>query len=200
MTPQDVTAGLGIMAKLTSGDFEGFLKDVQPFYDRALQASGKSFAPDLQEQVNNGYLTEEAARTITRSRMEAEMARQESQRVTAKMEQTQQQTQQQAHLNDIVTAVNSREAELRQTDPDYAQKAPAMKRIMEFALSNGATPKNREQAIKMVNDAYEQATAAMPRPAPQPTPPRPSASTVARGKPAPVTLEDALAASPPPAG
>ena len=200
LTSQDVTMGLGTMAKFATGDFDGFLKAVTPMYEKAMQATGKAFSPDLKDRVDNGYLTEDDAREITRSRLNAEMAKQESDRLSAQHARAQSQQKHQAHVHDIVNAVNAREAELRQSDPDFAQKEPVMKRVLEFALSNGATPANREQAIKMVNDAYEEAAASMPKPAPKATPPRPSASTVSRGRTQPATLLDALSASPPPQG
>lgn len=199
MSQQDVAMALGAFAKYKTGDFKGFVADLRPLIDIAQQSAGEAFAPDLQEQVDNGYLTEQAARELTQARLEAKRHKEAAERATQVADQQRQQQEQAATLNQIVTAVNSREAEIRSSDPDYAQKAPAVKRFMEYAMKNGARPQSVEEAVRMVNDAYEQASAVAPKAPPKPTPTtRPPATTVPRGNPRPATLEDALAMAPPP--
>lgn len=199
MDQEAVAFGLGVQAKLSTGDYEGFLKDMVPIIEMAQQALGKTFAPDLNEQVENGYMSEEAARELTKARLEAKRAREQQQKLQSQHQQmTEEQTRQQV-VQHIVSAVNTREAELRQSDPDYAQKAPVVRQYMEYAMKNGARPQSADAAIQMINDAYKFASSQIAqRPAPKATPPRPSTSSVSRGNPAPQSLEDALAMSNPP--
>lgn len=199
LSQQDVAVALGAMAKFRTGDFKGFVADLQPMIETARQSVGEAVAPDLQQQVDDGYLTEEAAREMTRMRLEAQRNREAAERANAEVSAERQRSQAQTATSNIVKAVNAREAELRSSDPDYAKKAAAVKRLMDYALKNGARPRTPEDAVAMVNEAYAQATEMMPKPAPKPTPTQHvPASTSSRGSPRPATLEDALAMSPPP--
>lgn len=200
MTQEDVATGLSIQAKFTTGDYAGFLRDIMPAVEAARQHVGETFAPDLQDQVDNGYMSEEAARQLTQARLQAKRAAEDATRYKTEAERFSETERQQRTEREIVNAVNAREAELRTSDPDYAQKSPAVKRFMEAALKHGARPTTPQEAVSLVNAAYENAKASVSKPAPKPTPPSPTASTVSRGRPStPATLEDALAQSPPPA-
>lgn len=202
MTAEDVANGLGIMAKLTTGDYEGFLTAIAPFLEQARLAAGQAIAPDLQSQVDDGFLTEEAAKQLTRARLQAERATQEAQRERQRSTALQETQTRQVTTQQILTAVNAREAELRGSDPDYARKSPAIKRYMEGVLKRGAEQfKTVEDVIGLVNEAYEFAQASAPAPtAPttrKATPPRPSATTPARGTPNPANLTELFEAVPP---
>jgi len=190
--PQNVGLAFGMMAKLSTGDFQGFLNDIEPFYQYARQASGQTLPQDIQSQVDDGYLTEDAAKELVRARISQERVQAENQRLLEQQRQAQTQTQAQRQVQAIQQAVNAREQELKSSDPDYARISDAVKRNMEFALRNGAVPKTPEQALQMVNQAYEMAKAAAPKAPPRATPRRPTATTVARGAQAPASTKDAI--------
>lgn len=179
-------------AKLSGGDFDGFLTDIQPFIDYAQQATGKALPAELQEQVDDGYVTEEVARELVKSRSAAQRAQDEAQRLQQQRQQQDQQQARTSNVNAIQSAVNQRENEIKASDPDYARISKAVRKNMEFALSNGAIPQSSEQAIQMVNQAYEMAKSSVPA-APKPsTPRRPNASMVARGGTQPASTRDAI--------
>lgn len=191
--PQNVTLAFDAMAKMSRGDFQGFIDAIKPFYDYASQAAGIAISPDLQQRVDDGYLSEDDAKELTKARRQAEtfqgQAQQERQRA-AEREQTEKQGQ---TTQQILTAINERESQLKSSDPDYALKSPAIRSMIELVLQNGAIPKTADDALKLINDAYERANASFVKaPAPRPTPPRPSASTPPRGNPAPASTRDAI--------
>lgn len=201
MSQEDVAIALGAFAKYRTGDFEGFLKDIQPVLNDARQYVGEVIDADLQKQVDDGYLTEEVAREVTRSRAQAKHAQSVADRERQRSQTVVQEQQRQAHVADIVGAVNAREAELRSSDPDYARKKPQVERFLSFAMKNGALPKSREDAIRLVNEAYQHAsdvTAPPPAPPKAATPPRPTSTSAPRGKPEAKSLTDLFAANPPP--
>ena len=200
MTDKDVELSLDAQAKFNTGDYEGYLSRVQEQVQLAMRALGQMLPDDLKQQVDQGYMTEEAARELTVARSKAETSSQALERERKQREDMAAERAQESASQQILSAVNAREAELRQSDPDYAHKAAAVKANMEFALGNGGMPASPEAAVKMVNDAYALAVANTPKPAPKPTPPRPSASTVSRGKPTPKSTLEAFHASPPPQG
>jgi hypothetical protein len=198
MSQEDVATALGAFAKFRTGDYRGFLAELSPILDEARQSAGETFAPDLQKQVEDGYLTEDAARELTKARLEAKRAKEEASLAQRQAQSVTEQSRRAATIDTIRSAVNAREAELRSTDPDYAQKAPAVKSFMEYALKRGAIPRTKEEAIQMVNEAHAYAaTLAPPKPAPAPTAPRPTASSAPRGKPVPTSLLDAFDQNPP---
>lgn len=198
MSQEDVATALGAFAKLRTGDHAGFLADLQPVLNDARKYVGEVIDTDLQTQVDNGYLTEEAAREVTRSRAQAKHAQADAARERQRSQTVVQERQREGQVTDIVGAVNAREAELRSSDPDYARKRPQVERFLTFAMQNGAIPKSREDAIRLVNEAYENAsefTAPLP---PKPaTAPRPASTSVPRGRPEAKSTLELFAANPP---
>lgn len=190
---EDVDLAFGLAAKLRAGDYRGFLDRITPLVDAARQAVGEAYAPDLRQQVEEGYMTEEAARDLTRARAEAQRAQEEAQRLRQQSQQTQQAQQQQATAHRIISAAQAREAELQSTDPDYAHKREAVETYMKGLLTRGARPQSPEDAVAMVNEAYEFANKTVQKPAPKPaTMQSPTASQVSRGRPAPASTKDAI--------
>jgi len=190
--PENVTKAFDMMAQLSKGDYDGFLAQVMPWVDLAQQATGKAYAPDLQERIDNGYLTEEAAREITQSRRKAEQAEGRAQQHETKLQAKTAEETQVENLDKIVSAVNAREAELRSSDPDYAQKSARVKAAMEFAMKRGGVPKTPAEGVEMVNDAYALIGQSKPAAPKLPTPPRPSSSTSTRGQAIPKSLNDVI--------
>lgn len=191
--PENVTLAFNAMAAMSRGDHEAFIKMVQPWLDQAQQASGQAIAPDLRQQVEDGYLSEEHARELTKSRLQSQISQGKVDALTAKQQQ-QQKAQQQTHTqSQIVTAIQAREAELQSSDPDYAQKAAAMQSMVQFALESGSRPTNVEQALNLVNNAYDRVNQTFKKPVPpKPTMPRPTASSSPQGNPPPETTKDAI--------
>lgn len=191
--PQNVTLAFDAMAKMSRGDFQGFIDTIKPFYDHAMQAAGATFSPDLQQRVDDGYLTEEDAKELTKARMQGQTFKGQAEQLRQRDAERQQQERQSQDASNMLSAINSREAQLKASDPDYALKSQAMRSAIQFALESGAVPKTADEAIKMVNRAYENVSASFVKPtSPKPTPPRPSASTPPRGKPEPASTRDAI--------
>lgn len=198
ITNDDVTLAFGLMAKLRGGDFKGFLSDVTPLVEGARQAAGEAYAPDLQQRVDQGYLSEDDARELTKARAEAARARELAEKANTQARTV---AEQQSRANEntaIVQAVAKREAELKGEDPDYAQKSEAIKLYVQQVMKAGGIPKSRDAAVQLVNDAYDFVSkhAATPRAEPpKPTAPRPtgaSSTASSRGSPRPTNLKDAL--------
>jgi hypothetical protein len=191
--PQNLSRAFGMMAKLSSGDFQGFLTDIRPFVSMAEQATGTVFAPDLADKVDSGEMSEATAKVITQQRIA--LAREQAKARSLEQVQTRQvqQTQASQNVRTIVDVVNAREAELRASDPDYPALKSVVDQQMKVLLSH-AVPKTKEQALKMVNDAYDLAKSvrAQAKPSLRETIPQPTTSTVAKGKPSPKSVKDAI--------
>ena len=191
--PQNVTLAFNAMALLSKGDYQGFIEAVTPWYQHAQQAIGAAISPDLQQRVDDGYLTMEDAQELTRARVLSQVHKSKAETLTNQQKLRDQETQVERGTQEMLSAINAREAELKSSDPDYAQKSQAMMSMIEFALQGGAVPKDAASAVALVNSAYERVNTTFRKPAPpRATPPRPSASTPPRGAPAPDTTKDAI--------
>jgi hypothetical protein len=192
LAPEDVNLLLSVGAALRRGDYKGFLDGIEPYRDVARQSLGLDVAPDLRSRVDDGSMTEEMARELTRTRLDAARAR-------AEAESTGQQVQARdtsALQTQLRTAVDSWEATIRARDPDYALKEPLVRRTTQGLLAELGAPRSQQDAVALAQRAYDEVTAqlARARPAPQPTRPRPAAvSTPSLGaNPEPRSMLDAV--------
>lgn len=192
--PENVTVAFNAMAKMATGDFQGFLDLVQPWYQQAQLAVGAAVAPDLQQRVDDGYLTEEDAREMSKARVKAEVSEGRVTALTERQKQLDDQSNAEGQMQKVLQAINVREAHFKSSDPDYALKSAAIASMMEFAIRSGNVPKTQQEAVEMVNDAHERVTSSFvqPKPKPKPTPPSASSSNPTRGVPKPENARDAM--------
>ena len=199
--PDDVTLAFGMMAKLRKGDFQGFLKDANPLIEAARLAAGEAYSSDLQEAIDLGEITEDRAKELTRLRAEGQRSQDLLKRQTQENEKRQTVDQRSQTVAQIASAVNAREAELKVSDPDYAQKQAAvleyMGRQLERLKKLGATESvTKDDMVALVNEAHEYATkVTVPKVQADPArqaPRRPTASSISRGGPTPRTTKEAI--------
>lgn len=174
LAPDDVNALLGVGASLRAGKFQEFLDGVTPYVLRAQEALGLRIARDLQQQVDDGLISEDAARQMTATRHRAMQAEHRLQEQT------------QVHQAETTTrnvaavrhAVEQWEANVRQRDPDYALKSNAVRRYSQALLQERGIPNTPEQAVALTQAAYDEATQEFRRLRPAPTPTRVTPSGV----------------------
>lgn len=164
-----------IGAALKSGDptrLAQFLDRVMPTIQGVLEATGRSVPRDLREQVNNGELSEDAAKRLGQERY-GRLAAEERARRTDQQVQTQNQTQATATIRN---AVADWQTQARRLDPDFDLKADAMKRAAQAMVAEKGLPQTPEQAVEYAKAAYVEVNSWMSRakPAPKPTKPAPA--------------------------
>jgi hypothetical protein len=179
LAPEDVNQLLGVGAALRRGDYQGFLDGVTPYVLAAQEVLGLRISSDLQTQVDEGLIDDATARELTRTRhraAQAEARLNDANQVAAQTQQTQQ-------VDHIRNAVDTWEAGIQRTDPDYAQMSGAVRRFAQGLLQERGLPQNQQQAVALVQAAYDEAKAVFRRaqPAPRPTRPSPSSIHVATG-------------------
>lgn len=191
--PDDVTMAFGAMADLRQGRFQDFLDKIGPYVSGAKQALGQELPTDLQKRVDDGYLSDEDARELVKAKAARERATEEATRERQAAETLRQSQSIADKAKSIGEATGRRETELRGQDPDYAHLEPVIGKIMEGWLTRGALPQSPEDAVKMVNEAYELAKSTAPAPQAKPTPPSPTATRTAPSQRAePETARDAI--------
>jgi hypothetical protein len=194
LAPEDVNVLLGVGAALRREDYAAFLNGVMPYVQAAEEALGRRIAPDLNQQIEDGAISEDAAREMTRTRHRAAQAefRLQSQTQAVRQDATVRQ------VETIRQAVDNWEANLRARDPDYLHKSNAVRRYSQALLQERGIPQTPEQAVALTQAAYDEATREMLRYQPQPRPTRATPSSIhsttsgANGAGEPKTMKDAV--------
>ncbi len=175
LSKDDTNLLLNIGAALRRGDFETFLKGVMPYVEVAQEAVGTKLPKDLQAKVDEGLIDENMARDYARLRSREQLQ-------TNRLEESDQERQRRdldAVVVSIKSSVSAWEANVRQTDPDYAAKQGTVLRFSQALAAERGAPRNADEAVKLAKDAYEEVNKLYGevRPAVQPTRPSPSTSS-----------------------
>lgn len=136
--------------------------------DHIAASTGDSLPQDLQQKVDDGYMDEASAKELAKARASAE-------RHERRAEQTQAQNQerrQQEAQNAVVTAVNTFEAGLSESDPDYSHKRKYVRMELETLVRKRGAPETPEQAVEWAKEAHESVTKDMGFLKPKPKPKR----------------------------
>lgn len=172
LAADDVNLLLGVGAALRRGDFKAFLDGIEPYREIARQSLGLAIAPDLRTQVDDGAMTEAAAAELTRTRLEASRARVEADTQTQRIADRDTRDARAGSMS----AVDTWEQGIKARDPDYALKEAMVRRTSQALMTEQGAPRTPQDAVKLVQRAYDEVTAtfARARPAPQATRPTPS--------------------------
>lgn len=203
LSTADVTTGFKIMALMRSDPAaarEALLDQLHGLN----QFLGHSLPADLQQQVDEGYTTEELARELVQRRNNEQLLRQQQYQSEQQNQQRQVEQQTQQLRGQMAQAVTSWETQIRQSDPDYAKKEPFIVRELQ-ALRQQYRVETPEHAVQLAQMAYANANKAIraliPRPEVRPN----GAAQLAGGnsaaaKPQPRSFEEAclIAAGLPP--
>lgn len=173
---EDLGVLLDLGAALRRGDMQTFYQGVKPYIDLAEEALGIRVPADLQQQVQQGYMSNEAASLMSRERHARMVAEANAQRMQQMQhaQQTQQQVAQTQHA--IASSVSQWEAQVRQSDPDYGLKQDAVKNLIWAVVQERGAPQSPEHAVEIAKEAYARANnmVAQWQPKPKATSPVPS--------------------------
>jgi hypothetical protein len=191
LSGDDVANVLKMAAMIRRGDYGAFYQAVAPFVRTAQEYLGIALPKDLRDRVQQGHMTEDAAREFARQRMDTqrlEITRSEDQRRAA-------QTTLQLTQDQVGRSVTAFEERLAANDPDYKAKQASVRRTAQALLfERGGTIRTVDEAIQITRDAYAEVNAAIrkQRPAPQPTARLPNGNGQSRSaRPEPTSLMEA---------
>jgi len=160
----DFLMGLELMAAMRRGDFAKFYAGVQPYIKLCEEYLGYSLPPDLQQQVQAGHMTTQAAHMYSRERMDKAMAQTNAVRQTAALQQHQQsaldqqeQLRKEILANQVTAAVNNWELQIVRSDPSYASKKNAVQTTMLALVQSGGPPRSPEHGVQIAQEAYRRA-------------------------------------------
>lgn len=130
--------------------------------------TGHTLNSDLQQKVDDGYMDEESARELSKSR--ADLERQQRQ---AEAEAEQRRVNESAHQQqNIVNAVNAFQQSVQSSDPDYSpEKHEFVKRELTALVAAGGMPESTEEAVALAKAAHQNVSERLSafKPTPRPT-------------------------------
>jgi hypothetical protein len=168
---QEVQLGYGVMAALKRGDFRTFVDTMQPYMDAARMYLGEILPPDVQREVDQGLISEERGRELTRLRGQSSQL----QGAVSQLQTTAVQQQQVSTVETSKLAVNQWEQGVKASDPDFAAKQPMLLRFAQaMVMEQGGPPRTPQEAVDLAKRAYEEVNKTFTTLRPQPKPTRPS--------------------------
>ncbi|WP_319495999.1 hypothetical protein [uncultured Cohaesibacter sp.] len=193
---QEVAELFLLGADLKSGNVERlsrFIDRVMPVVQTALEATGRAVPRDLTERVDNGEMTEDAAKLFGRER-QARVALEAQRDADVRRQQTDQENR---NRQNVWNAVTTWQDQARQTDPDFDRKADALLRVSQAMVAQKGAPRTPDEAVQYAKQAYEEVNRMVQslRPAPKPTGQRPRSGGAAPAGGAsrePSSLKDAI--------
>lgn len=190
---EDVQMALGLAGALQRGDFKGFLEGIAPMVVAAQQYLGQALPADLQQQVQQGYISQELASQLAASRAQNAWTQSQMQRQTVQQQEAAAATQATQLRNVMAQSVTTWEYQIRQADPDYARKEPTIRRMAQALIMERGRPQTAEAALAIAKDAYAEANKLYLPAATQPTRPAPTVANSGRtGQPTANTLMEAM--------
>ncbi len=137
-------------------------KRMKPTVQKLLVAAGEVLPPDLQDRVQKGELSSEAALEVSRSR-----ATQQSMQVAQSFQDRRRQhEQQQSAATALMQAANDWEAERTKKDPNFAAKMPLLEREIAYLHRSEGVPNTPDGVREQLKRAYTEVNKAFKAPAP----------------------------------
>jgi hypothetical protein len=159
--------------------------------ERLAEMVGDKLPSELQTKVDDGYLTEEDARELSRARAEAARLRQMQEYESAEREKQSRESQ----LRSLGDAVNTYQQSLVQNDPDYTAVARKWHRD-RFAQMYEASgrPQDMRQVVSLAEQSWKEIKSDLTAMIPKPKPKSPIAGRRANNAPpaAPASMFDAI--------
>lgn len=141
---------------------------VKPWVEKLAIAAGAIMPPDLQQRVQAGELTREAAIELSHSRAKVNS-------YTAKQQFDQQQAerrQQTEYQSSIIGAATNWEAERKLKDPNFDAKVVSLQKEIAYLHATEGRPTTPQGVVDQCNRAYKAVNTAFRATAPAPAPQR----------------------------
>lgn len=160
LSPQDVAGTLEIAAMLRSSPQDALAR-LLPIVAQLQQVTGETLPADLQQRVDQGYLTEADAKTLAKAQAGERLA---TNRITAVTEQQQVDARNREFkelTTNTVSSVTSWEAQQAARDPDWHLKRDNVAELVELAIERKTRElkrpwfPNAQEAIQLSADALK---------------------------------------------
>jgi hypothetical protein len=161
LSQQDVAGTLEIAALLRSPRPQDALARLLPIVARLQEISGETLPTDLQQRVDQGYLTEADAKTLAKAQAGERLATQHVTQLTERQQADQRNSEFKTLTTSTVSSVETWEAQKAARDPDWHLKRDSVAEQVELAIERKTRElkrpwfPNSEEAIKLSEDALK---------------------------------------------
>ena len=161
LTDQEAADGLSIMGLAKTDPAEAW-KQIKPWVQKLLIASGEALPDELRQRVQSGEMSQEAALELSRATARA----QSMQASQSFREQQEQSRQQKAAANSLLTTAQTWEQDRFAKDPNFATKQTAVMKEILFLQQTEGRPNTPEGVKAQLDKAYKAVNASLRAPAP----------------------------------
>jgi hypothetical protein len=192
----EVNKGFEIMRLMKSNPFEA-LQQLRPYINTLLQITGEQLPAQLQNEVNQGLISEQHARTLVQQATRTQLANDAATRASDEAKRIQTEHSQTTHVNEVATAVSEWENKWAASDPDYKAKQSLVQEKIELGLMrlrNSGQPITRQAVLKLANESKTAVEAQLKSftPRKQQVNPIPNGQGSAQATPQPKTMLEAV--------
>jgi hypothetical protein len=156
LVPDEVNKGFEIMAAMKNDPLKA-AELLAPYIRQLNQFAGINLPAELQQQVDGGLITQEAAQQLARHQNQnGLLQRQIQERQLAESQATQRAQQQAQHeqwRQQVTSAVGGWEQQKMSSDPDFKAKYPIYLDAVKAALSE-APPQTPQQAVDLAESCW----------------------------------------------
>jgi hypothetical protein len=146
-----------ITALINRGEYDKALQIVKPIYDQLQNVSGEVLPAELQQDVDLGYITEDHARELHKSRTQNQNTQARTERDAADRQKREHENQIRDQVDMMAKEGDAWAAERKTTDPDWSMKQESVHNEIELeigrAAREGRIPKTREEVRKLLDGA-----------------------------------------------
>jgi hypothetical protein len=178
LSPQDVAGTLEIAAALRSNPGQA-LQRLMPIVAKLQEIVGETLPNDLQQRVDQGYLTEADAKALAKARAGEQLATQRVNALTEQQRADQERSEFQSLVSNTVSSTEAWEAQQAQRDPDWHLKQEAVAELVELAIERKSRELGRpyfptaKESIELSTDALKKVNDRSKRFSPKPQEIRP---------------------------
>jgi len=141
IAPEHLNNALGLTAMINRGDYASAIPALENLLSQVKNAAGEVLPPDLQREVDLGYITEARAKELRKAKLASERATQTAQKTEQRTTDERQQRETAAILDTVTKAADAWSAEQATSDPDWNQKSDLVTDAMETALRRAGPEK-----------------------------------------------------------
>lgn len=202
VSPEHLDNALGLTALINGGQYEKALPVLEALVAQVRAAAGDVLPPDLQQQVNLGYITEAHAKELHKAKLTVQRTTQQSQQDRERAEQQRYQRESQALIQTTASAADAWSAEQATSDPDWNLKRDLVTERVENLIGKrtreqgpAGYPRTAQEVRELLDAAKKdvEQTIKRFRPAVKPIDPPVNGNNASpRSKAAPASLMDAV--------
>jgi hypothetical protein len=199
LSQQDVAGTLEIAALLRSSPPQALAR-LEPIVAQLRSMVGETLPADLQQRVDQGYLTETDAKTLAKAQATARFAEQRSSALTEQQQADQRNRETRTLVDGTVSTAETWETQQASRDPDWHLKRDSVAELVELAIERKTREvgkpwfPNKDEIVKLSAKALETVNDRTKRFGPKPQEIRPvlNGGASPRSTAAPKTMLDVV--------